>query len=312
MSNSTSRLTTMAMSMMLFGSNPLMAADCGPGSHWIDSCPAGSYSVDTILDVTIKEQPCDASGGTMHHVILQGQTQFKTEAAQTDELHEMKIEIVSRSFTGDGYLYRAGINQGLSQQSRGLVRELGDPNWARLYLDLFFEIKLPNTVMGGTTLHNNEARRIQLDTDKFPPSPDYESTRRVFTPLHNATNVEVACFIESRHRTSVTPNDATFTASVSKVVNLRWESVPDLDQMGFFVWRGQLKAGKTECVLDPESYTEVKRISKLVPLTEDLGYSYLDNQVESGNTYCYALEKVDLSGNSSFNLDDIASVTVPH
>jgi len=317
MSNLKYRFTTLAMSMTLFGSHPLMAADCGPGSHWVGSCPAAIYSVDTMLDVTIKDRPCEANGGSSHHVILKGDTRFSTGAAQTDPRHQINFEMVSRLLTGGGYTYRAGRYQKLSQQSLGQITELGDPIWARLSLNLFFEIELPPNIMGGATLHNNEARRIQFDTDQFPPLPDYEPTRRVFTPLYNAGNVQVACFIESRHRTSVT--DTTFTASVIRAVNLRWQSVPDPDRpdrMGFFVWRGQLKAGKTECVVDQklfdEFYTEVKRISNLVPPTEGSDYSYLDNHVESGNTYCYALENVYSSGKSSFNLDDVVSVTVPH
>jgi hypothetical protein len=135
--------------LSLIGSTPIMAADCGPGPHWIDSCPAGTYSVPTIFDVTIKEQPCDVEGGLSHHVILQGETQTNRQAAQTEPDHHIDTEIVSLSLMSDGYFFRAGKNEGMSQQSLGRITEMGDPNWARLYFDIFFQIKLPASIMGG-------------------------------------------------------------------------------------------------------------------------------------------------------------------
>lgn len=301
--------------LSLIGSTPVMAADCGPGPHWIDSCPAGTYSVPTMFDVTIKEQPCNVEGGSSHHVILRGETQTNRQAALTEPDHHIDTEIVSLSLTGDGYFFRAGKNEGLSQQSLGRITEMGDPNWARLYFDIFFQIKLPASIMGGATLHNNDALRKQYNIDLLPPA-EYKppTNERFIIPLFNQSNAEVACFIKSAHKTSVTLSDGSFTATATNgVVNLSWKTADESNNAGFFVWRGELKAGKTECVLDPESYTEVKRMSALLYNDDfDASYSYEDKNVESGNTYCYALEDVDLTGKSTFHLDDLPSATVPY
>jgi len=94
-------------------------------------------------------------------------------------------------------------------------------------------------------------------------------------------------------------------------VLVKWETASEIDNVGFFIWRGQLKADKTECSLNAEDYTEVKQISHFI-LAQGSGtrYSHEDNQVASGNTYCYALEDVDLMDKSTYHLDDISSATV--
>lgn len=116
--------------------------------------------------------------------------------------------------------------------------------------------------------------------------------------------------------TLVTLIKDSFSATVSeRVVTLTWETATEFNNAGFFIWRGQLLAGKTECSLNPEDYTEVKRISTLVLAQGESGsgasYYYQDEAVESGNTYCYALEDVELDGTSTFHLDDIPSASVP-
>jgi hypothetical protein len=107
--------------------------------------------------------------------------------------------------------------------------------------------------------------------------------------------------------------DDSFTANASSgVVNLAWESASEIDNAGFFVWRGQLPAGKTECSANVDDYTEVKKISPFI-LAQGSGspYSYEDNQAVFGNNYCYALEDVDLNGKSTYHLDNIITNSMP-
>jgi hypothetical protein len=114
--------------------------------------------------------------------------------------------------------------------------------------------------------------------------------------------------------TPVTLIDNSFTATASNgAVTIAWETAMEIDNAGFYVWRGQLKADKTECSKNGKDYTKVKRLnSTLVPAEGDASsYSYEDWKVASGNTYCYALEDVDLFGKSTYHLDDIPSATVP-
>ncbi len=113
----------------------------------------------------------------------------------------------------------------------------------------------------------------------------------------------------------VTLIDNSFTATRSNGgVSLKWETGTERKNAGFFVLRGQLPTGKTECSDKSESYTEVRRISTLLPAQgSDMSgaiYSYEDSQVKHGNTYCYALEDVELSGKRTLHLEDIVSVTV--
>ena len=112
--------------------------------------------------------------------------------------------------------------------------------------------------------------------------------------------------------TLVTLINNSFTATTSNGgVTIAWESASEIDNAGFFVWRGQLKAGKTKCSQNVKHYTEVKKISPFIPAQgSGASYSYEDNQVASGNTYCYALEDVDLMGKPTYHLDDITAAIV--
>ncbi|KHD06176.1 hypothetical protein PN36_20645 [Candidatus Thiomargarita nelsonii] len=95
-------------------------------------------------------------------------------------------------------------------------------------------------------------------------------------------------------------------------INVTWETASEVDNAGFFIWRGQLKPGKTECSLDLNIYAEVKRIEPFIQAQgTGASYSYFDNQVASGNSYCYALEDIDLADKSTFHLNDLIFATMP-
>jgi len=313
--------------------------DCGPGEHWIDSddngdpCPAGTDRLPhTRADITI-EIPCGNKPGIS--LSLRGPAEIErkrgTMAAPTPppEIpdsapplgnHHINTEIVSMNLTGNGFTLRAGVNEGLSQPSLGQIIELAnDATQAYSFFKLFFEIDLPNS-MGGGTLYNkdSDSHDLELIITKVPPLSSelaYQPPSVIITPLFDNLDKDdnpVACLVESKHITLVTLLDNSFTATPNNgTVTIAWETASEIDNAGIFVWRGQLKAGKTECSLNGDDYTEVKRISPFISAQgSGAYYSYQDTQVESGNTYCYALEDVDFYGTSTFHLDDIPSATV--
>jgi|GEM_PF-1228235 len=129
-------------------------------------------------------------------------------------------------------------------------------------------------------------------------------------PLNFNLTADMTCSASFGITTLVTLLDLTATASYG-AVTIVWETATEFDNAGFVVWRGQLNADKTECSLNGEDYTEVKQISPFIwAQGEAASYSYQDTQVESGNTYCYALEDVDFYGTSTYHLNNIASATV--
>lgn len=103
-----------------------------------------------------------------------------------------------------------------------------------------------------------------------------------------------------------------FTATTkNSVVSLEWGTGTEKDNAGFFVWRGQPVDGK--CSDNPDNYADIRKMTPLVASqgTEVSGatYTMIDSNVVSGNTYCYALEDRDFSGESTFHLNDIVSAT---
>lgn len=116
-------------------------------------------------------------------------------------------------------------------------------------------------------------------------------------------------------------DDSVMASTNNGVVTLTWKTMSEINNAGFFVWRGQLKADKAKCSLNTDDYTEVKQLNSiLVPAKGDgssysgFSYSYEDNDVISGNTYCYALEDIELDGkryDDRSHLSDPISASMP-
>lgn len=298
--------------------------NCGPGAHWIDSdistlvCPAGT-DILTNTEATLKVDTnlgdgCDPSGETA--VVLYGPAEIDRQAGTDIPDHHIVTEMVSMVLTGGGLTLRAGVNEGLTLASDGKITEqAGDNTQADSYFDIYFEIDLP----GPETWHNIDGDPMHVETviDKVPPfNSSYQYPAGPYIYLYDATETQVGCLSHAVHDvpppTLVTLINNSFTATASNgAVTIGWETASEIDNAGFFVWKGQLKADKTECSRHGEDYTEVKRISPFI-LAQESGtsYSYSDSQVASGNTYCYALEDVDLMDKHTFHLDDITSATV--
>jgi len=293
--------------------------DCGPGAHWIDTCPAGTDNMtNTTADMRI-EIPCGNSPGTA--VTTSGPTVVNRDAGQSAvSPHSINTEIVSMVLKGDGITVRAGTDEGVTLQSLGKITEQGsDPTKADSYFDIYFEID--GTPFG--TLHNKNGEPMRVETviDKVPPYNSlYENGTQGPIDLYNADETQIiGCLIHAKHQVDppiepppdlVTLVDNSFIATAG--LNITWETASEVDNAGFFIWRGQLKAGKTECSLNIEDYVEVKKIGPFIQ-AQGTGapYSYFDNQVASGNSYCYALEDIDLADKSTFHFDDLTFATMP-
>jgi hypothetical protein len=98
--------------------------------------------------------------------------------------------------------------------------------------------------------------------------------------------------------------DFSATALETEIL-LEWQSAFELDNAGFHIWRATGEGWKNG------DYSTVTRITdRLIPAQgNSIPYSYIDTNVESGLTYYYGLEDIDLSGHSTFHWDYIDSAT---
>jgi streptogramin lyase/C4-type Zn-finger protein len=111
---------------------------------------------------------------------------------------------------------------------------------------------------------------------------------------------------------SITDNDATlvtlvdFSATALETeILLEWQSAFELDNAGFHIWRATGEGWK-----NGDYSTVIRLTDRLIPAQgNSIPYSYIDSNVESGLTYYYGLEDIDLSGHSTFHLDYIDSAT---
>jgi len=154
---------------------------CGPGQHWIETCPPNATSafpsiatigidinLDNITDITVLmwgpttifiKGPSDVS------LLYPGLRPLDTH------LDVIDTEMVSLSLVGGGLTMVAGDGTGnlLSNgplYSPGAIAELpADPSLASSFFDVFFELQGP---FG--TLHNLTPLRFESEIGHLPPS----------------------------------------------------------------------------------------------------------------------------------------------
>ena len=170
---------------MLFAAVPA-AAQCGPGSHWVDGCPAGVdnwgwtgalVGIDTDLDCWRDM-----------NLVLGGPVQVNRTASMDDSvnfpgtrlidghLDVIDTEIVSMNLTGVGATLRAGAgtgvgpNGGLLKASKGVIAELlTDDTRAQSHFEVYFELDMG----GGIYLYNHDPLIITSIIDRVPPQERY-------------------------------------------------------------------------------------------------------------------------------------------
>jgi len=102
-------------------------------------------------------------------------------------------------------------------------------------------------------------------------------------------------------------NLISFSATgLENEIILEWQTASEIDNAGFHLWRATGDGWKKG------DYSTVIRLTdRMIPAEGySSSYSYIDSQVESGVTYYYGLEDIDLYGQSIFHLDSIASARV--
>jgi Leucine-rich repeat (LRR) protein len=97
----------------------------------------------------------------------------------------------------------------------------------------------------------------------------------------------------------------TATALETTEVRLEWQTAIELDNAGFHIWRATGEGWKYG-----DYSTVIRLTARLIPAQGNSSlYSYIDEDVETGVTYYYGLEDIDLYGQSTFHWDFIESAT---
>jgi hypothetical protein len=178
------------------------APACGPGAHWVDTCPSGFDSLSTASHLTVV-----TSGGMMILLDLSGPTLVFRGDGMTIPDHHIDTEIVSLSLTGGGFTVNAG--DGIANLlcdgplcSLGRITELpGDPALAESFFDVNFEILGPFPRLHGTV-------REMAIIDQVPPLLGTQYVTVTPTPLFDdAGNVQAQLLPGIHH--VITPKPST-------------------------------------------------------------------------------------------------------
>jgi len=110
--------------------------------------------------------------------------------------------------------------------------------------------------------------------------------------------------ISDNDTTLVTLNEFTAMALENEII-LEWQTATEFDNAGFHLWRATGEDWKYG------DYSTVIRLTEqLIAAQGDFSvYSYIDTDVETGATYYYGLEDIDLYGQSTYHWNLIDSAT---
>ena len=103
---------------------------------------------------------------------------------------------------------------------------------------------------------------------------------------------------------------AYFTATpFQNDIHIRWKTASEVDNAGFYIWRAVGESWKKG------DYSQVTRLTNRLILSKGnkvggYPYFYVDSNVDSGITYFYCLESIDLKGKSTFQWEFIDEATV--
>jgi hypothetical protein len=152
--------------------------DCGPGDHWIDSCPGGQDnlsnctaigSVDITLDCETDVSLPGAGLAVVERADPSDDSQNYPGTRPVDgHLDVIDTEILSLSLTGSSFSIVAGEGQGqggVLPASPGVIaEEPSDPALGESFFDCYFEANI-----FGTYVYNHEPIRLQATIVRFPP-----------------------------------------------------------------------------------------------------------------------------------------------
>ncbi len=269
---------------------------------------------------------------------------FRKDGTSDGIPHKIKTEMYAMELTGNSpfgpIIMHAGDGIGNGEEdgalySLGEVEEADDPTRANSFFDVFFEITVPSQDL---ILHNKDPFRMEAsDLIRVPPirmkredGTFYETTylhptteTHVNLILYNIKGKETACFkvkeigvpaVKHNPRRDLSVELISFTAVADKDrVSIGWETGVEKNNAAFRVWRGISLTGF--CSENPSDYAEVTRVTPLISSegTTISGAVYsdiFDSNVVRDVTYCYALEDIDVEGNSTFHMDKTPSVVM--
>jgi hypothetical protein len=195
---------------------------CGPGNHWMDSCPAGP--VDSFPDTSALvglDLLVDGNldGYVDQNLVLNGPATIKREAsvdvslgcpASTADGHDdvIQTEILSMELTSGSIVLRAGLGEqagpGTLAASPGAICEQAtDPARADSSFDVFFEVDLG----GGTFVYNQTPLVVSAVIDRVPPVTTYIHVITSPIPLFPTSSPvpgqqPIAQLVTASHRTA--------------------------------------------------------------------------------------------------------------
>lgn len=151
---------------------------CGPGSHWVDTCTAGTDSFNSIATIGVD---IDFDNIADFNAVLQGPTTiYRGNPINTPDpldpghFNQIDTEIVSMTLTGVGMTLTAGdgtgnlSNDGPLHSAGNIIEQAGNPFMADSFFDVFFEFDIPGIPLV-PTLHNTDPLRVRAVIDRVPP-----------------------------------------------------------------------------------------------------------------------------------------------
>jgi hypothetical protein len=172
--NSFVRLLPVFLSLLGFGSvQAHAAAVCGPGNHWIDSCPAGTETLPIIMrfglstngdSVTDVEVQFDGTITVQRNDPVVGNPTTDPGHLNYIQTEILSMNLVGTSAYGNGWFFRAGVSEGLSP-STGFIRETTNAAVGTNRFDLVFQID--GSPYG--TLHHDGTFFFSAPIDRLPP-----------------------------------------------------------------------------------------------------------------------------------------------
>jgi hypothetical protein len=184
-------LTIAGIFIFFLAGNHSYGQSCGPGAHWIDSCPGGTDSfqstatvnVDANLDcigenflgltgpTTVLRQPADA--------IDPGEANCPAPAGHTGNFH-IQTEIINATMTaaapgGGQFIMKIGHSSNPElQPSIGHIVEMEDSTLGCSYFDVYFKLYVPEGAFGSNPamwLYNHIPCRLYATITQAPPLP---------------------------------------------------------------------------------------------------------------------------------------------
>lgn len=199
--------------------SPVEAASaCGPGPHWVDTCPTGL----DFFPLTTGQHTIEIFGFGNVTLSTVGPATVWRGAGTTTPDHHIDTELVSLTLMGGGLTLQAGdgVANGICDGplcSLGRITEQANPFFADSFFDVFFEIT--GTPFG--PLRNSVPCQMESVIDRIPPE---DGTTYVCTSLpvllSDGSGVARAQLLDATHTVYNTPEPGTVALFGSGLVGV--------------------------------------------------------------------------------------------